>query len=324
MKHLFFFIPTAIGICAAADTAPQLHVRSVDYCTPSLNAGEPPLIIKLAALTDKALHERCINDIENPQENDEEMPNRYEEEKLWAEEDGGYVLVGRSCVTAVKTDLKLTDASGTVLTPDSTEVQEENGVLLITLEFDSIDTSVLPKLDTWIISGSLQYKAHYNHDSELTQPADYTIPGKLTIGEFELTLSEEEIKKSDEEEEEDTVDVDEEQEEEEEDEGYDSSFYAEEKEDAKKIKQSCITITPRHGDNELYHLITNILIYEDMDGELEQWGTFGNEDITFFSYKYYAKEPTLPQQGKISLRLRRKALTRSYQFNQKIQILNSK
>lgn len=320
MKHLFFFIPTALGICAAADTAPQLHVRSVDFYPPSPKENEPCLVLKLAALTDKTLHERCLKDIECPPENFEEAPNRYEEEKIWAEEDDGYVLVGRSCVTSVKTDLKLTDATGTVLTPTHTEVQEENGVLLITLEFDSDDTSVLPKLDTWTISGSLQYKAHYNHDSELTPPVDYTIPGKLTIGEFELTLSEEEIEQSDEEE--DTVDVDEELEEE--DDGYDSSFYAEEKEDAKKIKQSSITITPRHGDNELYHLITNILIYEDMDGELEQWGTFGNGDITFFSYEYYAKEPPLPRQGKISLRLRRKAWARSYQFNQKIQILNSK
>ena len=322
MKHLFFFIPTALGICAAADTVPQLHVRSVDFYPPSPKENEPCLVLKLAALTDKTLHERCLKDIECPPENFEEDPNRYEEEKIWAEEYGGYVLVGRSCITAVKADLKLTDATGTVLPPTHTEVQEENGVLLITLEFDSDDTSVLPKLDTWTISGSLQYKAHYNHDSELTPPVDYTIPGKLTIGEFELTLSEEEIKQSDEEAEEDTVDVDEEQAEEEE--GYDSSFYAEEKEDAKKIKQSCITITPRHGDNELYHLITNILIYEDMDGEIEQWGTFGNGDITFFSYTYHAQEPPLPRQGKISLRLRRKAWARSYQFNQKIQILNSK
>lgn len=322
MKHLFFFIPTALGICAAADTAPQLHVRSVDFYPPSPKENEPCLVLQLAALTDNALHERCLKDIECPPENFEEAPNRYEEEKIWAEEDDGYVLVGRSCVTAVKTDLKLTDATGTVLTPDSTEVQEENGVLLVTMEFNS--TQPLPNLGTWFIIGSLQYKAHYNHDSELTQPVNYTIPGKLSIGEFDLTLSEEEIERSIEEEEEDMVDVDEELEEEDGDDGYDSSFYAEEKEDAKKIKQSCITVTPRNGNNELDKLITNIIIYEDMDGELEQWGTFGNGDITFFSYTYHAQEPPLPQQGKISLRLRRKAWARSYQFNQKIQILNSK
>lgn len=154
----------------------------------------PASVLKLAALTDKALHERCIKDIECPPENFEEDPNRYEEEKIWAEEDGGYVLVGRSCVTSVKTDLKLTNASGTVLTPTHTEVQEENGVLLVTMEFNS--TQPLPNLGTWFIIGSLQYKAHYNHDSELTQPVNYTIPGKLSIGEFELTLSEKEIKKA--------------------------------------------------------------------------------------------------------------------------------
>lgn len=320
MKHLFFFIPTAIGLCAAADTAPQLHVRSVDFYPPSPKADEPCLVLKLAALTDKALHERCFKDIENPPENFEEAPDRYEEEKIWAEEDGGYVLVGHSCVTAVKTDLKLTDTKGTVLPPTHTDVQEENGVLLITMEFNS--TQSLPALDSWTIIGSLQYKAHYSHDSELTEPVNYTIPGKLSIGEFDLTLSEEEIERSIEEEEEDTVDVDEEVKED--DEGYDSSFYAEEKEDAKKIKQTCIKITPRNGNSELDKLITNIIVYEDLDGELEQWGTFGNGDITYFSYTYYAQEPALPEQGKISLRLRRKAKARSYQFNQKIQILNSK
>ncbi len=332
MNRLLLILPSLVCVCAAAEQTPPFHILHVDI-------EDSQLILKLAALADKALHEQCLRYIENPPETDEpeEDPARYEQEKEWAQEDGGYSPVGRSCVTAVKADLKLTDATGSVYSPKNTEIKEESGILFATLEFDLSNCRQFPQLDSLSISGSLEYAAHYNMESELTEPMDFSLPCQLQIGDYHVKMSAQEIIEcvpEDEEPEEETDEeyIEEEAPEEEEteentsDEEYDESFYAEENEDEeiendKDIPSGYIHITPVNANKDLYDLITNVIIYELDDDEMCISGTLGNGDIERFSREYICKENVLPQQGKISLRLRKKSHPRRYQFNQKLQIL---
>ena len=335
MNRLLLVLPALACACAATEQAPHLHVLQAKWDSSALT-------LKLAALADKNLHEQCLRYIENPPEPDEpeEDPARYIQEKEWAQEEGGYLLVGRSCVTGVKADLKLTDASGTVYTPTETEIQEENGVLLATLTFDLPNNSPLPVLDALSISGSVEYAAHYNMESELTAPVEFSLPCELRIGDYVVnmrtpltTYTEEEeqeaeeipetyLEETNEEEYEEEVDAEEEEEE------YDESFYAEENEDKEMttdMPSGYIEITPIHKGKDLRALITNIIIYDTSDEEKPGIsGTFGNGDMERCFWEFICKENVLPQQGKISLRLRKKAHPRRYQFQEKLQLLNTK
>ncbi|MBR5876148.1 MAG: hypothetical protein IKZ10_04855 [Akkermansia sp.] len=342
MKRLLLILPTLTYAFAAAEQTPQLHVLHVAF-------DDSELTLQLAAMTDKALHEQCLRYVENPPETDEpeEDPARYEIEKEWAQEEGGYILVGRSCVTAVKADLKLTDVTGTVYTPKETDIKEENGILLTTLEFDLSSCQQFPQLDSLSISGSLEYAAHYNMESELTEPVDFSLPCRLQIGDYQVQITTQQeiecIVEEDDDEEEEYEEIEEETEEEEapeeeeteeytfddSDEEYDASFYAEENEEKeldndKDTPSGFIYITPIKEDNDLYNLITNVIIYTVEEGEMSISGTFGNGDIERFSWDYRCKENVLPQQGKISLRLRKKSHPRHYQFNQTLQVLPTK
>lgn len=329
MNRLLLILPSLVCVCYAADQAPPLHVLHVDI-------EDSQLSLKLAALADKALHEQCLRYIENPPEPDEpeEDPARYELEKEWAQEEGGYMPVGRSCVTAVKANLVLTDATGTVYTPKETEIKEENGILLATLAFDLAHNQQLPQLDSLSISGSVEYAAHYNMESELSEPVDFSLPCQLKIGDYIVKMSaqpkvyvapeaEPEVELEEEEE------MDEEEiEEDDSDEEYDEGFYAEEDDEEienifdKDTASGHMEILPAESDKDLPELITNVIIYEVEDDEMCISGTFGNRDIKRFGwYDYTCNENVLPQQGKISLRLRKKAHPRRYQFNQTLPIL---
>lgn len=312
MNRLLLVLPSVCWMCAAAEE-PQLHVLQADYLAASEADAEPAVLtLKLAALADSALHERCMQEQENPPESDEETPSRYEEEKIWEQEEGGYIAVGRSCVSGVKTELRITDASGTVFSPVETELKEENGVLLITLVFEN----TLPQTDSLSISGNVAYNAHYNHDSELTETVNFTHPGQITIGAYSLTFvepvadeEEEQIEKNEEiyDETEGT------------DEEYDDSFYADDQDE--DVPSGFIEIAPINGDFSLNNLITNIIV---CDEEGEMLGTFGNGDLTAFKWTYTCPEGLLPYQGKIRLRLRNKYISRQYQFNQQLPVFQKK
>ncbi len=381
MNKLLLVLPPAICACAVAETAPQLHLLQASYKADTLT-------LKLAARPDKALHARCMQVLENPPEdNVEESPYRYEVEKIKAEEEGGYYLVGRSCVTGVKSDLHITDASGNVFTPQATVICEENGILLITLEFDLSAATVLPAIDTLTINGKLEYAAHYNRESELTEPTDFALPCKLSIGGYLVTMSVDDVSSDDETDAEEDIegddtegdvwaDVSEEElteedessddetdaeediegedtegdvwadvsEEEltEEDESYGEEYddeeiqEAEESEDATEEATYSGYIHIESPDREKLplSLITNIIIYDEIDEDvvisdgtdekLEIRGTLGNDDMDRCGWDFACKEGILPQQGKISLRIRRKAHTRRYQFNQKLPVLQIK
>ncbi|MBE6418610.1 MAG: hypothetical protein E7031_00605 [Akkermansiaceae bacterium] len=346
MNKLLLVLPPAICACAVAETAPQLHLLQASYKADTLT-------LKLAARPDKALHARCMQALENPPEdNVEESPYRYEVEKIKAEEEGGYYLVGRSCVTGVKSDLHITDASGNVFTPQATVICEENGILLITLEFDLSAATVLPAIDTLTINGKLEYAAHYNLESELTEPTDFALPCKLSIGGYLVTMSVDDVSTDDETDDEEDIegeapegdvwaDVSEE-ELTEEDESYGEEYddeeiqEAEESEDATEEATYSGYIHIESPDREKLplSLITNIIIYDEIDEDvvisdrtdekLEIRGTLGNDDMDRYCWDFACKEGILPQQGKISLRIRRKAHTRRYQFNQKLPVLQLK
>ena len=315
MNKLLLIVPPLICVCPAAETVPQLHLLHLDYESPNHT-----LTLKLAALTDKKLHERCMQDIQNPPETLEERPDRYEEEKRWALEEGGYNLVGRSCVSEVKAQLKITDNNGVEFIPSETEIKEDNGVLLITLTFDLSEVQTLPNISSMSVCGSVEYNAHYNFESELTEPVAYTVPSTINIDGFTLDISNEEEY---EEEEDDDEDVAEETEDSEEEETAEEEEELEEDEES-DTPSGCISIEPIDGNKERFNLITNIIIYQDFDGEYEQVATFGNGDITECARMYICNEGVLPPQGKISLRLRKKSHHRHYQFNQQLRIQQTK
>lgn len=305
MNKLLLIVPPLICVCPAAETVPQLHLLHLDYESPGVYSVNHTLTLKLAALTDKKLHERCMQDIQNPPETLEERPDRYEEEKRWALEEGGYNLVGRSCVSEVKTQLKVTDNNGVEFIPSETEIKEDNGVLLITLTFDLSEAQTLPEISAMSVCGSVEYNAHYNFESELTEPVAYTVPSTINIDGFTLDISNEEDYEEEEELEEDEEELEEEDEE-------------------SDTPSGCISIKPMDGNAARYNLITNIIIYQDFDGEYEQVATFGNGDITECARMYICNEGALPPQGKISLRLRKKSHHRHYQFNQQLRIQQTK
>ena len=319
MNKLLLIASPLICVCAAAETAPQLHLLHMDYESPGVYSVNHTLTLKLAALTDKKLHERCMQDIQNPPETLEERPDRYEEEKIWALE-GGYNLVGRSCVSEVKAQLKVTDNNGVEFIPSETEIKEDNGVLLITLTFDLSEAPTLPEISAMSVCGSVEYNAHYNFESELTEPVAYTVPSNINIDGFTLDISNEEEY---EEEEDDDEDVAEETEDSEEEETAEEEAELEEDEES-DTPSGCISIEPIDGNEERFNLITNIIIYQDFDGEYVQVATFGNGDITECARMYICNEGVLPPQGKISLRLRKKSHHRHYQFNQQLRIQQTK
>lgn len=317
MNRLLLVLPSVCWMCAAAEE-PQLHVLQADYLAASEADAEPAVLtLKLAALADAALHERCMQEQENPPENYEETPSRYEEEKIWAQEEGGYILVGRSCVSGVSSELRITDATGAAFTPTETEVMEENGVLLITLVFEN----TLPQTDSLSISGNVTYNAHYNHDSELTEAVEFTHPGQVAVGAYTLTFREpaEQIEEEQPEAEEETDEETLEEEDAGADEAYDDSFYSD-AHDA-DVPSGFIDIAPTNGDFSLNRLITNIIICDE-DGEM--LGTFGNGDLTAFEWTYTCPEGLLPHQGKIRLRLRKQSIRRQYQFNQQLPVFPTK
>ena len=320
MNKLLLIASPLICVCAAAETVPQLHLLHLDYVSPGVYSVNHTLTLKLAALTDKKLHERCMQDIQNPPETLEERPDRYEEEKIWALEEGGYNLVGRSCVSEVKAQLKVTDNNGVEFIPSETEIKEDNGVLLITLTFDLSEAPTLPEISAMSVCGSVEYNAHYNFESELTEPVAYTVPSTINIDGFTLDISNEEDY---EEEEDDDEEVAEETEDSEEEETAEEEEELEEDEES-DTPSGCITIEPIDGNEERYNLITNIIIYQDFDGEYVQVATFGNGDITECARMYICNEGALPPQGKISLRLRKKSHHRHYQFNQQLRIQQTK
>lgn len=323
MNKLLLIVPPLICVCPAAETVPQLHLLHLDYESPNHT-----LTLKLAALTDKKLHERCMQDIQNPTETLEERPDRYEEEKIWALEEGGYNLVGRSCVSEVKAQLKVTDNNGVEFIPSEMEIKEDNGVLLITLTFDLSEAPTLPNISTMSVCGSVEYNAHYNFESELTEPVAYTVPSTINIDGFTLDISNEEDyeeeEDDDEEVAEETEDSEEEETAEEEEELEEDEEELEEEDEESDTPSGCISIKPMDGNAARYNLITNIIIYQDFDGEYVQVATFGNGDITECARSYICNEGALPPQGKISLRLRKKSHHRHYQFNQQLRIQQTK
>ena len=319
MNKLLLIASPLICVCAAAETVPQLHLLHLDYESPGVYSVNHTLTLKLAALTDKKLHERCMQDIQNPPETLEERPDRYEEEKIWALEEGGYNLVGRSCVSEVKAQLKFTDNNGVEFIPSETEIKEDNGVLLITLAFDLSEAQTLPNISSMSVCGSVEYNAHYNFESELTEPVAYTVPSTINIDGFSLDISnEEDYEKEDEDE------VAEETEDSEEEETAEEEEELEEEDEESDTPSGCISIEPMDGNAARCNLITNIIIYQDFDGEYEQVATFGNGDITECARMYICNEGALPPQGKISLRLRKKSHHRHYQFNQQLRIQQTK
>lgn len=329
MNKLLLIASPLICVCAAAETAPQLHLLHLDYESPGVYSVNHTLTLKLAALTDKKLHERCMQDIQNPPETLEERPDRYEEEKIWALEEGGYNLVGRSCVSEVKAQLKVTDNNGVEFIPSETEIKEDNGVLLITLTFDLSEAQTLPDISSMSVCGSVEYNAHYNFESELTEPVAYTVPSTINIDGFTLTISNEEDYEEEEEDDEDEVaeeteDSEEEETAEEEEELEEDEAELAEEDEETDTPSGCISIEPMDGNAARYNLITNIIIYQDFDGEYEQVATFGNGDITECARMYICNEGALPPQGKISLRLRKKSHHRHYQFNQQLRIQQTK